>query len=256
MKLVPEPVPTAAPTILRVDKVGKAFRRFEHQPFLLRNLLLRLTGRAKRPSEFWPLRDISFEIGRGEAVGVIGQNGSGKSTLLRLIAGACYPTEGHIAVRGRIAPLLSLGVGFQADMTGRECVEVNATALGLSREEIDAGMDSIIQFAELGDFVETPVRFYSSGMMARLGFSVAVHATPDLLLVDEVLSVGDANFQKKCAARIEQLLAAGTTMLFVSHSTMQVKQLCARVLWLRDGRLVADGAPDAILDEYLKSTTQ
>jgi ABC-type polysaccharide/polyol phosphate transport system ATPase subunit len=241
--------------IVRAKGVGKAFRRFEHQPFLLRNLLLRLTGRAPRPKEFWPLREVSFEISQGESVAIIGQNGSGKSTLLRLIAGACYPTEGEISVRGRIAPLLSLGVGFQPDMTGRECVEMNATALGLSRDEIARGMDSIAEFAELADFFETPVRFYSSGMISRLGFAVAVHATPDLLILDEVLSVGDAAFQKKCAARIDELRRAGTTMLLVSHGAESVRRLCERVLWLQDGRLVADGQPGPILEEYLKTAT-
>src|SRR5689334_22626760 len=186
------------PVILRFEKVGKAFRRFEHQPFLLRNMLLRLTGRAAKPKEFWPLRDVSFEIRQGETVGVIGQNGAGKSTLLRIVAGAAFPTEGQVSVRGRIAPLLSLGAGLQPDMTGRECVEINATALGLSKEEIGERMGAITAFAELGDFLDTPTRFYSSGMLARLGFSVAIHTTPDLLIVDEVLAVGDHTFQKKC----------------------------------------------------------
>jgi len=250
--MVPRQVEATAkqPVILRVNRVGKAFRRFEHQPFLLRNLLMRLVGRSPPQKEFWPLRDISFEIGVGETVGVVGRNGSGKSTLLRLIAGACYPTEGEILVRGRIAPLLSLGVGFQPDMTGLECVEMNATALGLSREEIAAGMEAILSFAELTDFMQTPVRFYSSGMLARLGFSVAIHATPDLLLLDEVLSVGDLRFQKKCLERIHELQKSGTTILFVSHGPGAVRDLCDRVLWLRDGELVRDGMPGPILDEY------
>jgi lipopolysaccharide transport system ATP-binding protein len=245
------PLPLEASLIVRLEGVGKAFRRFEHQPFLLRNLLLRLTGRAAPQKEFWPLKEISFEICRGETVGVIGQNGSGKSTLLRLIAGAAYPTEGHVAVRGRIAPLLSLGAGFQPDMTGRECVEINATALGLSGAEIAARLDDIVRFAELADFLDTPVRYYSSGMLARLGFAVAVHTDPDLLLVDEVLAVGDHAFQQKCIARIHEIQRSGTTILFVSHDAETVRRLCDRVLWLRDGKLVADGAPGPILDEYL-----
>ena len=240
-------------TIVHVRGVGKSFRRFEHQPFLLRNLLQRLTGRAHRPREFWPLRDVSFDIRAGETVGVIGQNGSGKSTLLRLIAGAAYPTEGHIAVRGRVAPLLSLGAGFQPDMTGRECVEVNGTALGLTDGELRDGLPAIIAFAELTDFMDTPVRYYSSGMLARLGFSVAVHASPDLLLVDEVLSVGDHAFQQKCVARIHEMQRQGTTILFVSHDAGTMNTLCDRVLWLRDGHLVADGPPGGIIDRYLAS---
>lgn len=240
------------PLIIRFHGVSKAFRRFDHQPFLLRNALRRVTGRRVRPREFWPLRDISFDVHRGETVGVIGQNGSGKSTLLRLIAGAAYPTAGHIAVRGRIAPLLSLGAGFQPDMTGLECVQVNGTALGLSPSEISFRMQDIVRFAELSDFMDTPVRYYSSGMLARLGFAVAVHTSPDLLLVDEVLAVGDHAFQQKCIARIHEIQREGTTILFVSHDGDIMRRLCSRVLWLRDGSLHRDGDPDAVVDEYLR----
>ena len=240
------------PLIVQLDGVGKAFRRFERQPFLLRNLLLRLVGRAQPPREFWPLRGVSFGVRRGEMIGLIGLNGSGKSTLLRLIAGAAFPTEGKISVRGRIAPLLALGAGFVPDMTGRECVVINATALGLSRVEIDERMDAILAFAELTDFLDTPVRYYSSGMLARLGFSVAIHTDPDLLLVDEVLAVGDHAFQKKCLARIQELRQSGVTILFVSHDASTVRELCDRVLWLHDGKLMGDGDPTSVLDAYLK----
>jgi ABC-type polysaccharide/polyol phosphate transport system ATPase subunit len=243
-----------AELVVRARGLGKAFRRFEHPPFLLRNMMLRLTGRADRPKEFWPLRDVSFEIRRGELVGVIGVNGSGKSTLLRLIAGAAYPNEGELAVRGRIAPLLALGAGFHPDMTGRECIEINATALGLSKQEIAERLDTIIAFAELTDFIDTPVRYYSSGMLARLGFSVAVHTDPDLMLVDEVLAVGDHAFQLKCMARIESLHQGGTTIVFVSHSAEQVQRLCDRVLWLKQGRLVADGPAEEILAAYARDS--
>ncbi len=239
------------PLIIRFANVGKSFRRFDYQPFLLRNLLLRITGRAHKAREFWPIRNVSFDIRRGETVGVVGQNGSGKSTLLRLMAGACYPSEGTISVRGRIAPLLALGAGFHPDMTGRECVEVNGTALGLTRSEIRDRMDQILHFAELVDFLDTPVRYYSSGMLARLGFSVAVHTDPDLLLVDEVLSVGDHAFQQKCLQRIQDIRASGTTILFVSHDADTVERLCDRVLWLREGHLLRDGNPKTVLAEYL-----
>jgi lipopolysaccharide transport system ATP-binding protein len=251
VQAVPAAPAAAEPLIVRFQDVGKAFRRFEHQPFLLRNLALRVLGRAPKPRELWPLRHVSFDIRRGETVGVIGQNGSGKSTLLRLVAGAAYPTEGHVAVRGRIAPLLALGAGFQPDMTGRECVEVNGTALGLSRAELRARMDEIVAFAELEEFLDMPVRYYSSGMLARLGFSVAVHTDPDLMLVDEVLAVGDHAFQQKCIGRIHALQRGGTTILFVSHDATTVRDLCDRVLWLRDGRLCRDGAAGPILEEYL-----
>jgi ABC-type polysaccharide/polyol phosphate transport system ATPase subunit len=246
--------PVARELIVRVQDLGKAFRRFQQKPFLLRNVFMRLTGRAEPPKEFWPLRHVTFDIHRGETVGVIGHNGSGKSTLLRLIAGAAFPTEGHIAVRGRIAPLLALGAGFQPDMTGRECVEINATALGLSREEIASRLDDIVRFAEIADFIDTPVRYYSSGMLARLGFAVAVHTDPDLLLVDEVLAVGDHSFQIKCIQRIEQMRRDGVTIFFVSHDAPIVQRLCDRVLWLHDGRLARDGNPDEILGAYEAGT--
>jgi ABC-type polysaccharide/polyol phosphate transport system ATPase subunit len=239
--------------IVRCERVGKSFRRFERQPFLLRNLLFHLAGRPERPRDHWPLRAVSFAIARGEMVGLVGPNGSGKSTLLRLIAGAAFPSEGQIAVRGRIAPLLALGVGFQPDMTGRECVEVNGTALGLSQREISDRFVELVRFAELEEFVDTPVRYYSSGMLARLGFSVAVHTDPDLLLVDEVLAVGDYAFQQKCIARIQQIRAQGTTIVIVSHDAETMRQLCDRVLWLKDGALHRDGAPGPVLDEYLRS---
>ena len=243
--------PMPAELIVRVHDIGKAFRRFAHQPFLLRNVLNRLMGKGAPPSqELWPLRHVSFDIHRGETLGIVGHNGSGKSTLLRIIAGAAYPTEGHVAVRGRIAPLLSLGAGFQPDMTGRECIEINATALGLTRQEIVDRLDDIIAFAELADFISTPVRYYSSGMLARLGFSVAVHTDPDLLLVDEVLAVGDHNFQLKCTERIEKLRNEGATILFVSHDSELVRRLCRRALWLRGGALVADGPSSEVLAEY------
>lgn len=251
---MPPPVETARPRvgelIVRLDDVGKMFRRVEQKPFLLREIVKRLTLRHERPRDFWPLRHVSFDIHRGETVGVVGQNGSGKSTLLRLIAGAAYPTEGHIAVRGRIAPLLALGAGFQPDMTGRECVEINATALGLSKREIVERLDEMVAFAELPDFIDTPVRYYSSGMLARLGFSVAVHTDPDLLLVDEVLAVGDHAFQQKCIARIEELRKEGVTIFFVSHDDNTVKRLCDRVLWLKDGGIAADGAAGEVLAAY------
>ena len=249
-KLVEDAPPKTGELIVRLVDVGKAFRRFEQKPFLLREIMKRLTLRSERPRDFWPLRHVTFDIHRGETIGVVGHNGSGKSTLLRLIAGAAYPTEGHIAVRGRIAPLLALGAGFQPDMTGRECIEINATALGLAKREIVERLDAIVAFAELHDFIDTPVRYYSSGMLARLGFSVAVHTDPDLLLVDEVLAVGDHSFQEKCIGRIEELRRDGVTIFFVSHDGIIVKRLCDRVLWLENGHVARDGAADVVLAAY------
>ncbi len=247
---MPATIDEPAPLIVRLTDVGKMFRRFEQKPFLLRNMVKWLTRKSERPRDFWPLRKVSFEIRRGEMIGVVGHNGSGKSTLLRLIAGAAYPTEGVIAVRGRVAPLLALGAGFQPDMTGRECVEINATALGLDRREIVARLDDIVDFAELHDFIDTPVRYYSSGMLARLGFAVAVHTDPDLLLVDEVLAVGDHAFQAKCIARIAAMRDDGVTIFFVSHDAAIMRRLCSRVLWLKDGQLVRDGDAAEVLAAY------
>ncbi len=233
--------------------VGKTYRRFEHPPFLLRNLLQRLTFRAARRSDFWPLRGVDVTVCRGETVALVGKNGSGKSTLLRLIAGAAYPTEGEIAVRGRVAPLLQLGAGFQPDMTGRECARVNAAALGVPPRTLDSRLPEIAAFAELETFLDTPVRYYSSGMLARLGFAIAVHTEPELLLVDEVLAVGDHAFQEKCLAKIDALRQAGVTILFVSHDESLVRRLCARALLLDGGRLAADGPVEAVLARYAES---
>jgi ABC-type polysaccharide/polyol phosphate transport system ATPase subunit len=251
--MIPSDQSAAEPPIVELRGVGKTYRRFSHPPFLLRNLLRRLTFRAVRPSDLWPFREVSTVIHRGETVALVGRNGSGKSTLLRLIAGAAYPTEGEIAVRGRIAPLLQLGAGFQPDMTGRECARVNGAALGLSPRALDERLPAIAAFAELEGFLDTPVRYYSSGMLARLGFAIAVHTDPDLLLVDEVLAVGDHAFQLKCLQRIEEMRAAGVTILFVSHDEALVRRLCARALLLEGGRLAADGAVDEVLARYAQA---
>jgi lipopolysaccharide transport system ATP-binding protein len=236
--------------IVELRDVGKIYKRFEHPPFLLRNIVARLTLRAQKRSDFWPLRHVDAVIHRRETVALVGRNGSGKSTLLRLIAGAAYPTEGEIATCGRIAPLLQLGAGFQPDMTGRECVRINGAALGVPPPVLDERLPAIAAFAELQDFLDTPVRYYSSGMLARLGFSIAVHTEPDLLLVDEVLAVGDHAFQEKCLGRIEAMREAGVTILFVSHDEHLVRRLCERAMLLENGKLAADGPADAVLRRY------
>ena len=211
-----------------------------------------LFSRKPQKPQFWPLRAVNAKISRGETVAIVGRNGSGKSTLLRLIAGAAYPTQGTIAVRGRIAPLLQLGAGFQPDMTGRECSRVNGAALGLTPAEVEQRMPAISAFAELDGFLDTPVRYYSSGMLARLGFAVAVHTEPDLLLVDEVLAVGDHAFQTKCLVKIDELRNLGTTILFVSHDESQVRSLCKRALLIDGGALAADGPVDEVFAMYTK----
>ena len=236
--------------MVELHNVGKRFKRFDHPPFLLRNFLRRVVGRGVPERDFWPIRGVTATIRRGETVALVGRNGSGKSTLLRLIAGAAYPNEGYIATRGRIAPLLQLGAGFQPDMTGRECVRLNGVALGLTPAIVDERLPRMAAFAELEDFLDTPVRYYSSGMLARLGFSVAIHTEPDLLLVDEVLAVGDAAFQAKCLAKIDELRASGVTIFFVSHDAPSVRSLCQRALLLANGRLEIDGPVEEVLARY------
>ncbi|MDR7100821.1 lipopolysaccharide transport system ATP-binding protein [Lysobacter niabensis] len=208
--------------------------------------------RARRTHrEFWALRDVSFDVHRGETIGIVGRNGSGKSTLLQMIAGTLNPTSGDIRVSGRLAAMLELGSGFNPDFTGIENVQLNAAVLGLTPDEIDQKMDAILDFADIGDFVERPVKTYSSGMMVRLAFAVQAQVDPDILIVDEALAVGDARFQAKCFARLETLKRAGTSILFVSHSTEQVVSHCDRAILLHDGTVHQSGLPKDVVHTYL-----
>ena len=209
----------------------------------------RLWTRTQR-SWLWALRDVDFEIQRGESVGVLGRNGAGKSTLLSMLCGVTAPTSGRIAVRGRVAPLISVGVGFHPEMTGRENVYVNGTILGMTTREIDRRFDDIVQFAEIERFIDTPVKFYSSGMFVRLGFSVAVAAEPDVLLVDEVLAVGDLPFQIRCYERMSEIRAQGTTIVVVTHNLGLVRSFCDRGIVLREGRVMFDGPIFAAVSAY------
>jgi lipopolysaccharide transport system ATP-binding protein len=201
--------------------------------------------------EFWALRDVSFTVAHGETVGIIGPNGAGKSTVLKLIARIIEPTSGGIEVNGRVGALLELGAGFHPDLSGRENIYLNGSILGLSRAEIDQKLDAIIAFAELERFIDMPVRHYSSGMYVRLGFSVAVHTDPEILLVDEVLAVGDAAFQRKCLGKITKLQREGVTVMFISHSADTVRALCSRTIWLDEGEMVADGSTESVVARYL-----
>lgn len=232
--------------------VTKHFRLTEGQS--LREFLPLLFRRKAFTEPFYALRDVSFSIDRGEVVGIVGRNGSGKSTILKLIAGVTAPSEGEVHVFGRVSPLIELGAGFHPDLTGRENIHMNASILGMKAKEIQARFDEIVDFAELHDFVDTPVKRYSSGMYMRLGFSVAVHANPEILLVDEVLSVGDSYFQEKCIERMEQFKKQGVTIIVVSHSMDLVKEFCDRVMIIDHGHLVDVGAPQAMIDEYLQLT--
>ena len=237
----------AAPAI-GVEGVSKSFIRHAGQ-ILLRDRVKRwLSGGAR--DRFHALSDISFTVNHGEAVAVIGPNGAGKSTLLNLITGVCRPSAGRISIDGRIAALLELGSGFHPDLTGAENVRINASLLGLNRRETSQRYDAILEFAGIGDFIEEPLRTYSSGMMMRLAFSVAVNVDPDVLIIDEVLGVGDQAFFKKCQDRIHGFRRAGKTLLCVSHALDTVEALCDRAIWLDHGRLVKDGPIGAVLDEY------
>jgi len=232
-------------SIINVEGVGKRYVKYEDAPLLLHRAL-RFWASTSR-SQLWAVRGVSFDVERGECVGVIGRNGSGKSTMLRLLAGVTAPTEGRVAVSGRIAPLISVGVGFHPELSGRENVYVNGTILGLGRRQIRQRFDEIVDFAEVEDFIDTPVKFYSSGMQVRLGFSVSVLAEPDVLLIDEVLAVGDIAFQLKCFDRLAEIRAAGTTIVLVSHNLNAVRRMCDRTIVLHDGTLRHNGSThDAI----------
>jgi len=199
---------------------------------------------------FYALRDISFSIGRGETIGMVGRNGSGKSTILKLIAGVMAPSKGEVRVLGRVSPLIELGAGFHPDLTGRENIHLNASILGMTSREINEQFTPIVDFAELWEFIDTPVKRYSSGMYMRLGFSVAIHSNPEILLVDEVLSVGDTYFQEKCLAKMHEFQARGTTIVVVSHTLELIRKFCERAMLIDGGRLLAEGTPAEVVARY------
>ena len=233
---------------IEITGVGKRFRLYHDRPTSLKDRFVNL--RKPRWEEFWALRDVTCEIDRSETVGLIGPNGSGKSTLLKMVAGIIRPTEGTITTRGRIASLLELGAGFHPDLTGRENVFMNASILGLSRHETEARFDEIVAFSELDDFIDTQVRHFSSGMYVRLGFAVAVHVDPEILIIDEVLAVGDEPFQRKCIDRIRRFQREGRTIVFVTHTVDLVREICNRGLFLHKGRVVAEGEPADVIRSY------
>lgn len=215
-----------------------------------------MVGKAHKQyfREFWALKDVSFEIKKGETIGIIGRNGSGKSTLLQMICGTLTPTGGDVEVNGRVAALLELGSGFNPEFTGRENVYMNAAVLGLTNDEIDAQFDKIVAFADIGEFIEQPVKTYSSGMFVRLAFAVVVHVQPDILVVDEALSVGDIAFQNRCMQRIRQLKEAGASILFVSHDLSTVQILCDRVIWIKHGLIQQYGYAGEVCQNYYADT--
>ncbi|HEY9403056.1 MAG TPA: ABC transporter ATP-binding protein [Pyrinomonadaceae bacterium] len=235
-------------TALRVEGVAKQYRIYDHPSDRLKETLTR--GWLKRHREFWALREISFEIERGTTVGIVGPNGSGKSTLLQIITGTLAPTHGDVQVEGRVAALLELGAGFNLEFTGLENIYMNAALMGFSRADTDARLERIERFAEIGDFLHQPVKTYSSGMYVRLAFAIAVNTDPEILVVDEALSVGDTIFQHRCVRRIKEMQEAGATILFVSHEPTLVRALCTRAILLNAGRMIADGTPMEVLNRY------
>ncbi len=235
-----------------VENGSKNYRIYSKPADRLKELIFRS---RKFHTDFWALRNVSFSVPKGTTFGVIGENGSGKSTLLQMIAGTLQPTEGRISLEGRVAALLELGSGFNPEFTGRENVILNAAIMGLTEEETVRRLPEIERFAEIGDFIDQPVKTYSSGMYVRLAFAVAIHVDPEILLVDEALSVGDVYFQQRCMRRIRQMKQDGKTILFVSHDVTAVKNLCDTAIWLEHGELKAIGEPDSVVGKYLAAMT-
>ena len=234
-----------------VEGLGKKFYHYsKDRPSTVLEMLARGLPGLRPERVFWGLRGIDFRISSGQIVGVIGENGAGKSTLLQLLGGVGRPDEGRVKVHGRIGGFLDLKAGLRPDLTGRENVYISGVISGLTRREVDERFDSIVDFAEIGEFIESPLRTYSTGMQMRLAFAVAAHTSPDILLIDEVLAVGDEAFRRKCFTRLEQFKEEGTTIVIVSHQVTQVRELCDEVLWLHNGHLVAHGDPEMVVGQY------
>jgi lipopolysaccharide transport system ATP-binding protein len=241
--------------IITADDVGKLYhRRHPNRPRTVHEALLRGLRGLRATESFWGLRHVSFTVAPGRMLGVLGRNGAGKSTLLRLLGGVDVPGEGRVEVRGHVGGLLTLGAGFHPDLTGRENVFVSGIVHGLTRAEVAERFDSILGFAELEDFIDSPLRIYSTGMAMRLGFAVASHMQPEVLLIDEVLAVGDVEFQRKCIDRIDSLKAGGCTIVLISHNLGTIRRLCDEAIWLDAGRLIAHGAAAAVVDQYVRDT--
>lgn len=236
--------------IIKAENVSMRFRLSADRITSMKEYVVRmLTGRLQY-KDFWALRNVSFSVEKGEVLGVIGHNGAGKSTLLKVISGILRPTEGSVTVQGNIVPMLELGSGFDFDMTGRENIFLNGAILGYSKEFLTAKYQEIVDFSELGDFIDEPLRNYSSGMMMRLAFSIATVVEPEILIVDEILAVGDADFQAKSKRRMMELMSGGTTVLLVSHTLSQVREMCDKVLWIEHGQVQGYGEAKVLCDAY------
>lgn len=240
-------------TIINVEHVSMRFNLSSEKFDSFKEYVIKSLKKQVSYDEFWALKDVSFEVKRGDSLGLIGLNGSGKSTMLKTIAGVLKPTKGKVTVGGNIAPLIELGAGFDMDLTARENVFLNGALLGYNRAQMEAQYDDIVEFSELGEFMDVPVKNFSSGMVSRLAFAIATIGIPDILIVDEVLSVGDFRFQEKCEARIQNMKDQGTTILFVSHSIEQVKKICNKAVWLEHGGLKMFGDAQEICGIYEKA---
>ena len=239
------------PAIL-FDRVSKSYHLYHPMTGGIKSFLFHLPEAVKtlKDSRYEVLREVTFQVGKGESLGIIGRNGAGKSTILGLIAGIIKPTKGKITVQGRISSLLELGGGFHPELTGRENIVMNGVLLGLTKNEVFQKMDEITEFSGLGEFIDQPIRIYSSGMLARLGFSVVANLGPEILLIDEILAVGDMEFQKKCLKKMMDFKKSGVTMVFVSHSMENIKLLCDRVIWIDRRTIKMEGAPEKVIPHY------
>ncbi len=244
---------TKEPSVIVLDSVSVRYRVPHERIVSFKEFAIRWMRRQVTYTDFWALREVSLDVRPGETVGIVGANGAGKSTLLKVIARVLRATGGRAQVNGRVAPLLELGAGFDPELTGRENIYLNGAILGCSRREMDSKVERILEFAEVGDFIDAPLRTYSTGMTARLGFAVATDVDPDIVIVDEVLAVGDEAFQRKCLARLDAFRSKGVTILLVSHNAELVRSLCHRALWLSHGQARALGPADDVLAQYQQS---
>lgn len=245
-------------SMIKVEDVSMKFNLGIEKNFSLKLFFINMFNPKKKDEkkgnkDFWALKHVNFEVERGEVVGFVGGNGAGKSTLLKVVSGVMKPTEGKITVAGNICPMIELGAGFDMDLTARENIYLNGSILGYSREFIDQKFDEIVSFSELQDFLEVPVRNFSSGMVARLAFSIATQVDPEILIVDEILSVGDLNFQQKSEAKMRSMITGGTTVLYVSHSIDSIRSLCDKVVWLDHGKVVMSGNTEKVCQAYYDS---
>ena len=248
-------------SMVKVENVSMRFNLGIEKNYSIKQALVEAFSAKKRAekkakkekNQFWALTDVSFDVKPGEVVGFVGTNGAGKSTLLKIVAGVMKPTKGDVEIRGNVCPMIELGAGFDSDLTAQENIYLNGSVMGYNKEFLDSKFDEIVDFSELHDFMDVPVKNFSSGMIARLAFSIATIVDPEILIVDEILSVGDAAFQKKSETKMRSLIGGGTTVLYVSHSARSIKSLCDRVVWLDHGKVVEVGPAKEVCNDYLRS---